>query len=206
MHQHTLYALQQLMDENFNVLLLTKNPYLLLEDAYQEALHPENVVIQVTVPFLKRRPFEVHAPPLHERIKAIGKLIDLGFSVTARVDPLIPRTQEVKGQSEDEIEALVERLHREGVNHIVGKSLRLVEATGEIYPNFYYGPLREFYKEKGDWTGNHYEPREKTQEHLLSPLYKACKKYGINLSSCLDQVGFENVASCDKSAELLERA
>lgn len=194
------------MNENLNVLLFTKNPFLLLEEAYQEEMKPQNVVIQVTVPFLKRRSFEAHAPPPHDRIEAIGKLIDRGFSVTARVDPIIPRIQEVEGQSEDEIEALVERLHREEINHIVSKTLRLVEATGEIYPNFYYGPLRKFYKEQGHWTGNHYKPKEKTLEHLLLPLYKACKKYGINLSSCLDQVGFENVPSCDRSAELLESA
>lgn len=198
-YKHTLYAIKRLIENGFRLILLTKNPAQLLEKQYLSALDPKNAIIEVTIPFLDNVGFfEPCAPSSQERIDAVCNLVNAGFIVSARIDPVIPRFGEVLGQSSDEIAALVEKLSQVGVKHVVAKCLRLTGVTARANPVFYHA-LVPFYKANGYWAGNCYVIRDEVKKELLSPVYQACERYGLKLSTCTDHVQFLNSRFCDQS-------
>ncbi|MFQ5710619.1 MAG: radical SAM protein [Candidatus Geothermarchaeales archaeon] len=201
-HKHTLYAVERLMEAGFRVILVTKNPLRLLSGEYLEVLDPKKTLIESTVPFLDHRYFEPHAPPPQKRIEGLGELVDAGFEVAARVDPVVPRWGGVPGQSPKEIRGLIGMLAERGVSHVVAKCLRLVGALKNVHPDFYLR-LKPFYQGRGVWVGGCYELRDEVKVNLLTPLLEACEGYGITLSTCLDRVSLRGVAPCDLAEERL---
>lgn len=190
-HQHTLYALRLLRENGFKkILLLTKNPSKILEKQYISIITPVDVSIQVTVPFIaiKSEEFEPNAPSVEARLDAVGELLKLGYSVTARVDPIIPNL----GQTPDEIEQLLETLASKGVTAIISKCLRLqIKGDQDLYKR-----LKEFYRSNGKKYGWAYELNQGVRRETLQPVYDACKKQGIKFYTCIDKNMFPESHSC----------
>jgi DNA repair photolyase len=199
---HTLLTVKLLTENGFPIIIVTKNPSKLLESKYLEAMDSKRTLIEVTVINLDSKSFEPNTPPPMERIAAAGELVEVGFNVAIRIDPIIPRFGEILGQSPSEIETLIENIREIGVKLVVAKCLRLVGATAKAHPAFYYG-LRPYYKIHGVWTGNCYELRNDVKQILHMPVYSACLKHGIGYSTCLDDVDLPGSTPCDRGNILL---
>jgi len=195
-YKHTLYALTKLTENDFPVIIMTKNPGKLLEPDYLRAMNKSKTVIQVTIPFLNSR-FEPYAPTPNQRIQAVGSLTTLGFQVVARVDPVIPVYDGIEGQSVEEIDSLVCQLHRVGVRLIVSKCLRLVNGIKKMYPKL-YDCLKPYYRINRS-EESHYELNSESKQKLLTPIYEACNKYGMKMATCVDgrHVNFPASIRCD---------
>lgn len=201
-HEHTLFALRKLKEQKIKLLILTKNPSVLLLPKYLDTLDVKNSVIQVSVAFLaKRENIEPFAPSPSERISSVEKLIDLGFKICVRVDPIIPNINEI-GQSKEELESLISALANAKVKHIISKTLKLVGASKKVNPIF-YETLLPYYRANGYWRGNCFFLTEKVKTNLLLPVYERTKKEGITLFTCYETTNFPGAYSCDGAESLL---
>jgi DNA repair photolyase len=205
--KYALYTIRRLGENDFPIIIVTKNPSMLLNEEYLKALSEANSLIQVTIPALDKR-FEPGAPPPAERIRGVEELIRHGFIVVVRVDPIIPTYGRVRGQGEDEIEELVEILAGVGVEYIISKVLHLVNpkrARSPIHDRF-YEELKPLYDEMGFRISPttmllNLEERKK----LVSPVFRACRKYGIKtMFTCSDPAFFEGCKKCDGVEEILK--
>jgi hypothetical protein len=124
-----LYSLKVLRDANFPILIMTKNPSMLLKPDYSDAIDKSRTVIQTTIPFVDSR-FEPYAPAPQSRLEAVGELVERGFKIVVRLDPVVPSSGTVKGRSEEEINRLVEQARGLAVRYLVSKCLRHALLTG----------------------------------------------------------------------------
>jgi DNA repair photolyase len=200
---HTLYALRKLKEAGFPIIIMTKNPSKLLEHDYLEALDKSKTVIQTTIPFLDSR-FEPLAPSPQERIRAIHELVEAGYKVVARVDPIVPAYGKIQGQSRKEINALLEQLHSNGVSNIVSKCMRLSIGIKKLYPGFYEG-LKPYYLANGFRESRSvYVLNLNAKRRLMASVHESCLSYGMKLWTCMDNVGFAETSTCDGSEEILQ--
>lgn len=128
-HKMTLYTLKQLRKYRrffTSIVILTKNPTLLTEPEYLEALeslvdlplnHPSkekfaekslpSLRIEASLAFCKEESAELYdpgAPSITQRMKAIEKLRSSGIAVVMRIDPLLPRNPLRGGKSLDDFQ------------------------------------------------------------------------------------------------------
>jgi DNA repair photolyase len=190
----TLFALHKLSENGFPVLLITKNPRLLLTKTYQEALRKGVVKIQVSIPFLKT-PLEPGAPPSEDRFLSVKELVKEGFEVSIRIDPVIPGPI---GQSFQELKELVFRAKEAGVKKIYAKALRLMTGFKKIRPQFYES-LLPLYRKEGMWCGSYYVLKNPVKEELLRPIWESVQEANMELFTCTDRVGFPGVRQCEFS-------
>jgi len=149
-HGHALYTLRRLGEEGYPIILMTKNPGMLLKPGYLEAVAQSRSVVEVTIPFLDGR-FEPGAPSPLSRIRAVRELVGVGLRVLARVDPIIPTFGRVQGQTREELWSLVGRLAEAGVSHVISKVLHLVN-PGKLRSRrhlHFYRELLPLYLTKG---------------------------------------------------------
>lgn len=198
----TLYALKILGDAHFPVVIMTKNPSMLLQTEYLEAIDKSRTVVQVTIPFLDSR-FEPYAQAPQSRLKALGELIGRGFTGLVRLDPLVPSSGMVRGQSEEEINRIIEQATSVGVKQHASKCLRLTVGIKKLYPEF-HDQLKPYYQIHGYresppvWV-----LKPEIKQKLLAPVYEACKRNGTALFTCMDHVSFPDTRGCDGTEEIL---
>lgn len=192
---HFLYSLRRLLEEGFPVLIVTKNPGMLLDPPYLEALKEGRVRIHVTIPFLKESPLEPRSPLPKERIEAVGKLVSMGLDLGVRIDPVIP-PEGGFGQSEEDLRQLVLRLSEVGVRKVYAKVLRLMVRFGALQEDFYLA-LRPFYQQKGLWRGSYFVLREEERVRLLLPIIEAATENKMEVFTCTDPVGLPGVRRCE---------
>lgn len=201
-YKHTLFALRLLNEKKMKVLILTKNPTILLSPEYLKALDIKNTVIQVSIAFFdKREDIEPLATSPTERIKAVRELVCLGYKTCVRVDPIIPNINGL-GQSKEELENLISALADARVKHIISKTLKLVGAVKKVNPVF-YETLLPYYRTNGYWRKNCFMLNEKVKTDLLSPVYEKTKKEGITLFTCYETTNFPKAYSCDGAESLV---
>jgi DNA repair photolyase len=196
-----LCSLKVLRDANFPILIMTKNPSMLLKPDYSDAINNSRTVIQTTVPFVDSR-FEPYAPAPQLRLRAVAELVERGFKAVVRLDPLVPSSGHVEGQSEEEINRLVEQARNTGVRHIVSKCLRLSIGIKKLYPDF-YDQLKPYYRVHGQRESRSvWVLRQDVKEKLLTLVYEACKRTDVALFTCMDHVSFSKTR-CDGTEEIL---
>ncbi len=177
---NTLYALKSLREYSFiNVVILTKNPALLLKLDYLEALSRKNVRVEVSIPFLDSR-FEGYAPPSYSRMGAVFNLIKEGFTVYLRVEPVIPSFGSIVGQSKSEFETLISEAKKAGVRRVISRCLLLPVGVCKAFPAF-YRELKPYYERYGYRSGTYYVLDHRVRLKLMKPLYDACKRHGVEL-------------------------
>ena len=199
-YRHSFYTLCKLVENEFPIIVMTKNPKKLLENMYLKVIEQANIVIEVTVPFLDGR-FEPFSPLPANRIRAIRELSKIGFKVVARLDPLIPNYGGVNGQSKEEIETIISMLADAEVCHIVSKCLRLVAGIAKLYPDFYHR-LKGYYAHKR--SDDPFELKAEAKTKQVDIVRRACQKQGIRLFTCLDHLPFADLSFCDGAEELLK--
>jgi DNA repair photolyase len=192
---HTLFALEQLNKRNMKILILTKNPVMLLRQPYFEQINNDNVCLEITVAFSDER-FESNAPPNKERIKAIFELRKRGLTkLGVRLDPLIP--EEIGGQTEQELELIIKALSDAGVEHVISKVFRLVGAIGKRHKTFFERAKKYYLSVGSKWHKNHYIlPLEKKQI-LLERVLNISRKHAMTLSTCYEDVKLQDTVKCD---------
>jgi len=204
-HRFTLFTLKELAKNGFPLIVMTKNPKQLLSSDYLETLDKNQTVIQITIPFLDTR-FEPYAPEPNRRIKEMEKLAKHDLNVVVRIDPIIPTYGNIIGQTQKEIDSLIDQIFKAGIRLIGSKCLRLVAGIKKLYPKF-YDELRPFYKanrlKESPWELN---PELKKQ--LLTKVYTACNIYGLRMATCIDgrHVNLPGTLKCDGSDTILHGA
>ncbi len=201
--KHTLLSLKTLKENKINVLIISKNPGALLDKEYIKSLDPERTAFEVTIAFYKdRKELEPFAPFIKDRINAVKELINLGFDKFAvRIDPLIP--VEIGGQTDSELDLLINAIKNAGVNHVIAKVFRLVGAIQMEYPEFYY-QSKEYYKNAGaKWFKNCYMLPFEHRTNLLERINNICLRAGIQLSTCYENVNLPQTIKCDMAESKL---
>jgi DNA repair photolyase len=197
-----LYTLRVLEKHNFPIIIMTKNPGTLLQPIYSDIMDKSRTVVQVTIPFLDSR-FEPYAPPPQSRLKAVGELIDKGFTVVVRLDPLVPSSGMVKGQSREEIDQLIEQASNVGVRKLVSKCLRLTMGIKKLHRDF-YDQLKPYYLVCGYRESPPVRVlKPDVKEKLLTSVYEACGRNGVAFFTCMDHVSFRDARLCDGTEEIL---
>jgi len=203
-YKYTLYTIRRLSEAKFRLIILTKNPERMMEPEYLDSIDPKRASIEVTIPFLNGRFFEPHIPPSQRRIELVSELIGAGYIVTARIDPVVPASGSIHGQSPEELRELVARLSAAGVRYVVSKCLVLLGAIGKSHSALYQ-QLKPYYAANGYRGGRDvYILRDSVKRRLLTPVYEACVDHGIKLSTCADHIQFPGTRLCDQSCAKLD--
>jgi DNA repair photolyase len=177
---NTLYVLKSVGEYSFmDVVILTKNPSLLLEPEYLEVLNRKNTRMEVSIPFLDSR-FEGYAPSPSDRMEAVSSLTKEGFKVYLRVEPVTPSFGGIVGQSKVEFKLLISEAKKAGVCKVISRCLLLPIGVCKIFPTF-YRELKPYYQQYGYRNGTYYVLDCSVRLKLIKPLYDACKTYGIEL-------------------------
>jgi len=177
---NTLYVLKTIREYSFiDVVILTKNPSLLLEPEYLEALNRKNMRVEASIPFLDSR-FEGYAPSPSNRMEAVSSLTKEGFRVYLRVEPVTPSFGGIVGQSKVELELLIGEAKKAGVCRVISRCLILPIGVCKTFPTF-YKELKPYYQQYGYRSGTYYILDRHVRLKLIKPLYDACRIYGVEL-------------------------
>ena len=182
----SLFAITELLNAGFPVVVVTKNPGMLLEPSYIELAHNSQLSVDVTIASLHEGEpdsiFTGIAPSAKDKIQAIRRLTQINQNIRVKIDPLIPSVNGIIGQSEAELWELVRTLSEAGVRLVISKTLRL---NDEVSANL-YNNLIDFYKTYGIIEGINWCLSKPLQRKLLAPLFEACKYYKMPFCSCCD--------------------
>lgn len=183
--QLTLFALRELLAADFQVIVMTRNPSLLLEKQYLEMTLNERLFVDVSIPSITegdpRSIFVSGAPSVNERLIAIGRLSDLGKYVRVKIDPIVPSLKGlVSGQTEQDLWELVGLLKEAGCRMVVAKTLRM---NDDVPANLC--SLLEYYKANGIQEGINWVLPPKIRRGLLRPLVEACRHHGVLFCPCV---------------------
>ena len=207
--KESLYALKELLQGGFKILIVTKNPSFLLLKDYSEILNNKNVFIDVTITSLKEgtpagRVLNNNGSSAKDKIRAVKKIIENGKDVRIRIDPVIPSFKTIRGQTPEDLKDLVEELSKIGVKTIITKTLRLNAWMPDPIKNI----LLKFYKENGCLVGSNYILSRELRRKMLEPIYSACQKFGLSFCPCYDLDAFSGkrkISFCDVQQETLKR-
>jgi len=196
-HRETQFALKELLDNGFKVLIMTRNPKMLLEKEYLEFARNKNLFIDVSIPSLHENNPESFffgtVPKLEETLKAIKKLSAMGKDVRVKIEPVVPSVNGIQGQTEEELDELVGRLKAAGVKLVISKAMRL----NEDVPKPIYDKLIAYYKKNGFKQGINLVLSKEKRKELLQPVLNACKKHKMPFCGCVETGTFsEKTSKC----------
>lgn len=195
----SLFAIEELLKNNFKIVLVTKNPRLLLHEKYVHLLKEQKLFIDVTITSLKEGTPEggmlnYIGPSGTEKLQAVKEIIALGKDVRVRIDPVVPSIDKFKGQSKEDLIDLTKKLAEIGVKLIITKTMRLSKGMPQPIIDNYY----EYYKKNGILTGTTYILSKEVRRNLLLPIYTECQRNNVKFCPCCDVDAFadESVATC----------
>lgn len=205
----SLFAIEELLNAGFRVLIVTKNPSMLLLPRYLNILKNDNVFVDVTITSLregidKNYFLTNNGPTAENKLEAIRKIIKLGKDLRVKIEPVVPSFRAINGQSSEDLRKLVEVLHQIGVKMVIAKTLRI----NSFMPNFVVSQLLDYYKENGELVGSNYILSAAIRKKLLQPIYDECNKLEMKFCPCYDFdvfVGDERVIFCDIPGETKDR-
>jgi DNA repair photolyase len=170
---------------------MTRNPQMLLEDEYARIIRNPKLYIDVSITSLHENDpnsifYSATTPPLNETYASIKKLSEIGKYIRIKIEPIVPTTDEIKGQTKEELDEIVRLSKEAGAKKIISKTMRL----NKDMPNFMQDKLMGYYLKNGVEEGygdimNHTLSYE-IKRRLLTPVYEACAKYDIPFCACVD--------------------
>ena len=184
------------------VQIITKSP-LVVRDVDLLTRFPSMVSVTITTDDDEAaKLIEPQAPLPAARLKAVETLLAKGVPTSVRIDPLIPFFN-------DEQERLVESLASMGVKHITSSTYK-VKADNWRRLSRALPALAEklvpLYFEQGRKMGGSFYLPEGIRFQLLSSIAVLAKKHGIRFGVCREGLSGLNVAVCDGSWLLADRA
>jgi len=197
----SLFALDALLTAGFPVLVMTRNPQMLREKEYEKVTGNPNLYVDVSVPSLQENNpqsifYSAITPPLDETFAAMRGLAASGKYVRVKIEPVVPTTGEIEGQTPEEIGEIVRRSKEAGVQQVISKTMRM----NDDVPARLRQALWSYYQANGE--EEHYGRttnlvlRPGLQEALLRPVFEACREYGMPFCACVDADVFQRAASC----------
>ncbi|MFH0906344.1 MAG: radical SAM protein [archaeon] len=185
-YKNTKQVIEKLLENNFPIVIMTKNPKMLLKKSYIKLTKNNLLHIDVTIASITEdNPSSIfwnNGLSIKEKLNAIEKLIKLGKDVRVKIDPIIPSVNGIKGQTKEDLWGLVKLLKEIGVKKIISKTLKI----NKDVPPFLYTKLIDYYKENGEYKGINYCLSKEIRRKLLQPLYEACINYGIEFCPCVE--------------------
>ncbi len=172
-YQLTRSCLEILAKHNFQIGLLTKSPLITRDidilKKFDNSTHPPGFTI-TCLDEKDAKNFEINAPSVESRLKALKQLNDAGISTFVFINPFIP------GISDKNMDELFKRFKDAGVKTILVGKLTLrcgnwVEIKKVL--DKHYPELVENYREK--WLRNEY------YEDIGNKVIKLCDKYDFSL-------------------------
>ncbi len=209
-HRHTLFTLQNTMDNRdlfTSIVILTKNPKILLGDDYLPIISDPSIkpfTVQVTCAFWRdkiRSFYEPAAPAIEDRLDAIKKLTQLGVTVELRIDPLFPSTRIDKtihnhkalpeygipeAQTMEDIKAIVKFGKESGVSSIIAKPLKVpVSKKAQRCKDWFKALYKDTNNGRGRTVrGGSWRLPTNYQQALLSSVCEACDMVDIKFKHC----------------------
>jgi DNA repair photolyase len=221
----TRFALQQILRYRHrftSVILLTKNPTIAVQSEYLKLLRqlrelPENhprrqEFVQRNLPALRlevslafrqdkyRAVFDPAAPPIEDRIDAIGKLGQAGIPIVLRIDPLLPRSPLPGGkrmadfdlpeaQSLDDLKQLVTLATEVNAMHIVYSVAKIIQPRFKSMSKTMENLKRSYehlaHPSKLVFRGGSWRlPHEVAQQHIVDPFLRICQEHHIAAMFC----------------------
>ena len=190
----TLRVLKILQDRQYPTVITTKFPNRLTESRYLEAIDGLPLAVQCSVstedPAMLQR-LEPGAPPLQERMEAMGALNETGVHVQLRLWPYIP---DLAGN----LETLLGMAHDVGVKDVLCNFLKVYHAGGtcerinEAIGRDYLANTHLNYHNAGLFKIASYED----QIRELAYVQWLCRSIGLNLLTCDDFIGTRNWGDC----------
>jgi DNA repair photolyase len=189
-------------DRFSEIILLTKNPKQLLrtpgdgslfgEASYVDLLFrmKDILTIEISIAFYRDdyRHYEPNAPHPRERLDAMRQLIEHGFNVWLRLDPIFPRA--IRAQSRDDLDRLLDAAR--GIQCVISKPLRLVKPRKNQDRSFFHELFEPHYsggKRSGvEWHGTRYVFVGARAQAEMAPLAEACTERGLPLVHCKETV------------------
>jgi DNA repair photolyase len=152
----------------------------------------KELVIQPTIPCLDQ--LEPFAPPTHTRVKVVSELINFGYDIRVRIDPIVP--PELGGQTEDTIYRHIGDLAEAGVKFTISKVVHKAVGVKKVYPDF-YEKMDSYFKVNRS-PESAFVLKDELRRKLLLPVCEACKLHGIKLALCSDgDLGLPGCLPCD---------
>ncbi|MBL7160374.1 MAG: hypothetical protein ISS93_00790 [Candidatus Aenigmarchaeota archaeon] len=181
------YALQELLTNDFPVLVMTRNPQTLLEEDYLEITRHPKLNIDVSIPSLEENnPDSIYyspiAAPLNETYDVMRRLTYMGKNVRVKIEPVVPTANGIDGQSREELDEIVGRSVEAGVKMIISKTMRLNHSV----PREMYEKLIGYYEKNGINEGSTLALSIDVRKELLQPVLDACEEHEIDFCSCVD--------------------
>lgn len=180
------FAIGHLLANGFKVLIMTRNPGNLLEEDYIGMTKNPNLFIDVSIPSMHENDqgsiFYGYVPSLSDTIGAIKRLINFGKDVRIKIEPVIPTTDQIRGQTDEENYCLIKLLKQTGVKTVIAKTLRL---NNSIPPELYEG-LFSYYTTNGTTQGINLVLSPEIRKKLLHPIFQACQENAIQFCSCVE--------------------
>ncbi len=227
----TRYALEQTLAHRrrfTTVTILTKNPSLPLDHGYVNLFrrlmdlppgHPRSddfrrtgappFQLHVSLAFWRdaaRAAYDLCAPPIEDRLRAVRALRQHGIPVVLRIDPLFPRSPLaghppttfedfglVEPQTLDDLVNLVAFAKEVNVRHIVYSATRIVQPRGQMLSETMKA-LRDLYHAlsapgKAPWGhGGWRLPPQVSDQHVIPPFRDICSREGVTAKFCMQDL------------------
>jgi len=113
-------ALKKIFNQRDDILFTWVTKSALIQD-YVKKL-PKRSIPQITLESLNTHITSPNASTYNERLKAITKIVDYGFKVAVRIDPIIPQILPIT-----DLEQILNDIIELGVNHITCSFIKLKE-------------------------------------------------------------------------------
>lgn len=136
-----------------------------------------------------RRKWEPGAESTAERLEGIKRLIEDGYEVSVRLEPLYP-----KYHTKEDIFKAVESLHNIGIHHLTTETLKLTPETVPIVEKIDSGLLEYF--DLSLFFGEYYL-RKDVRNEMLRWIVESTRDKGIDVGLCL-----ECSSCCDISSQV----
>lgn len=200
----SLYVLQKLLLSWFKVVIVTKNPGMLLKEEYKSLLWSERLFVDVTIASSTEWDdtslFTYLGPSYKEKIDAIKTLISLWKQVRIKIDPIIPTTDQIRWQDTDDIMTILEDVKRIGVKKIISKTIRVNNGI----PLSIYDKLLWYFMVNGYKEGENFILHKDLRRSMLQPVFDWCKALWLEFCPCCDDDVFDekDVSTCIVDGEV----
>ncbi len=189
----TREILKTFREENIKVLIVTKSD-IIIKDI--DILKDMNVVVTMTITTLDEnyKLIEPFAPNPQRRLNAIRLLSENNINVAVRIDPIIPFFN-------DDLEKLEEMVKTYSTysKQIISSTLKLKFDSIKRFKDRnreLFNKLMPLYTEK---VGNSFYIEKRKREEILKNLRDISLKYGMDFSTCRENLSYLNTNICDGS-------
>lgn len=213
-YHHTLFILENILkyrNQFSSVVILTKNPSILCEDPYLSVLKNKGmrpVTVQVSCAFWKddiRSFFEVNAPSIEDRLKAIQLLIASGVNIELRIDPLFPSSRisaELRlhkplsfysipePQTQEDLTNLIHFAKKSNVSAVIAKPLKVPMSKKSQLCKLWFKDIYRDLSPKGKImsSGGSWRLPSSYQIALINSVSSSCSEEGIPFRHCMHDV------------------